>query len=221
VIRFLTFQWRLVALLLLSASWLGAFPVWRQWISADPLNTSISLAPAGKVETEIQVRVPETYSLHFLFERNGVSFDELKTSIGAMGICKIGYPCPKGVPVSVRWSIAPEGGNTALLGGDAETQDSSGWSQAHVYRQIATVSVPPGRYAFTAEVLRPVPELARLRVHIAMQLQPKSTTTWQLGLAWWGAIAQYVVALPLAVGSAAVLLWRAGQSHHSSRRARG
>lgn len=178
----------------------------------------VSLATAGKVQAEVQVRVPETYSLHFLFERDGVPFEELKNSVGAMGVCKIGETCSKGVPVLIRWSITPEGSSEPVLGGDVESQDSSGWSQAHVYRSIAKVRVPPGRYLFKAEILRPVPELAKLRTAVAMELQPKSTSTWQLGLVWWGAIAQYVIVLPLAICAAVALLWRAGLALRSSGR---
>jgi hypothetical protein len=213
---FLRRHWLLLAVLLLSSFWLAAFPIWSQWITVAPLRIPVSLAIPGRVQAEIQVRVPETYSLHFLFERDGVPFEELRTSIGAMGLCNDGEACSKGVPVPIRWSITPEGGDKPVLGGDVESQDSSGWSQAHVYRSIAKVRVPPGRYLFKAEILRPIPELAKLQTTIAMELQPKSTSTWQLGLVWWGAIAQYIIALPLAVCTALALLWRAGLTLRSS-----
>jgi len=206
---FLRRHWLQFAILLISSFWLAVFPIWRNWITVDPLNTPVSLAIAGKVHAEVQVRVPETYSLHFRFERDGVLFEELKKSVGAMGVCKLGEPCSKGISVPVRWSITPEGSDKPLLGGEVETRDSSGWSQAHVYRSIAKVHVPTGKYTFEAEILRPVPELAKLRTTIAMQLQPKSTTTWQLGLVWWGAIARYIIALPLAIYAAIILLRRA------------
>jgi len=215
---FLRRHWPLPAALFLSLFWLVAFPLWSQWITVDPLKVPVSLATAGKMQVEVQVRVPEAYSLQFLFERDGVSFDELKNSIGAMGLCKVGETCSKGVAVPIRWSITPEGSNKPLLSGDVESLNSSGWSQAHVYRSIAEVRVPPGRYVFQAEISRPVPELANLRTTLAMELQPKSTSTWQLGLVWWGAIAQYVIALPLALCTAAVLLWRAGLTLRSSGR---
>lgn len=212
-------NWPYAAVLLLSSFWLIIFPIWSQWITVDPLNMPVSVATANKVQAEIQIRVPEMYSLHFLFEREGVPFEELKNSIGAMGVCKIGEACSKGVLVPIRWTITPEGDSKPLLGGNVESLDSSGWSQAHVYRSIAQVRVPPGRYLFNAEVLRAVPELAKFRVNIAMALQPKSTSTWQLGLVWWGAIAQYIIALPIAVCAAVVLLWRTRLTLRSNGRA--
>ena len=201
--------WFHLAAMLVSSAWLIAFPLWSQWITADPLNLPLPLSTASKVQTEIEVRMQETYSLHFLFSRNGIPFEELKSSIGAMGVCHAGEECSKGIPVPIRWSIKPIGADKPLLQGEVISQDSSGWSQAHVYRSIATVRLPPGRYLFTARLLRPVPELARIDAAIAMELQPKSSSTWQLGLVWWGAVVQYVVALPVAVYAAIVLLWRA------------
>ena len=172
----------------------------------------MSFATASKVQTGIEVRVQETYSLHFLFSRDAVPFEELKSLIGAMGVCQTGEVCSKGVPVPIRWSITPVGSGKPIVEGNVVSQDSSAWSQAHVYRSIAKVRVPPGQYLFSAEVLQPAPELAKLSTAIAMGLQPKSDSTWQLGLVWWGGVAQYIIALPIAIYAAIVLLWRAGSS---------
>lgn len=209
-------QWRLIALLVLSATWIVAFPVWRQWVTSSPLNpTQISLSPPRAVEETIGVDLPESYSLHLMFERNGVAFEQLKSSIGAMGVCKIGEQCSKGIPVPVRWSLKNTKTGSIAASGVAESQDSTGWSAAHVYRRLGTVKVPPGRYFFSAEVLRPIPELAYLKTYIAIQLQSKRTTTWQMGLVWWGAVGQYLLAWPAAAYSLVLLLWRAGLTMRS------
>jgi hypothetical protein len=158
--RFCIQQWRLLALLMLSALWIAAFPIWSQWVSSNPLNpTTISLSPPGAVEGTIDVMLPENYSLHLMFERNGIGFEELKSSIGAMGVCKIGEQCSKGIPVPIRWSLKNAETGAIATSGVVESRDSSGWSAAYVHRRLGTVKVQPSRYAFSAEVLRPVPEL--------------------------------------------------------------
>ena len=208
--KFCIQQWRLIVLLVLSALWIALFPIWRQWVSTNPLNTAISLSPPGAVEAIIDIVLPENYSLYLMFERKGIAFEQLKSSIGAMGVCKIGEQCSKGVLVPIRWSLKNVETGAIATSGEVESKDSSGWSAAHVYRRLGTVKVQPGRYIFTAGVLRPVPELAYLNTQIAIQLQPKATTTWQMGLVWWGSIGQYLLAWPSAAYAAILLLWRAG-----------
>lgn len=206
-----------MALLVLSALWIVAFPIWSQWVSSNPLNpTTISLSPAGAVEETIDVVLPENYSLHLMFERDGIAFEQLKSSIGAMGLCKIGEQCSKGIPVRIRWSLKSIETGEVASSGEVESIDSNGWSAAHVYRYLGIVKVQPGRYAFRAEVLRPVPDLANMRTQIAIQLQPKATTTWRMGLVWWGAIGQYLLAWPLVAYAGVLLLWRAGLTLRSS-----
>jgi hypothetical protein len=209
-------QWRVIAVLVLSIVWIAVFPIWSRWVSTDPLNSAISLLPPGAIEENIDVKLPEGYSLHLMFTRNGIPFERLRSTIGAMGVCKIGEQCPKGVPVPIRWSLKSIETGELASSGEVESIDSSGWSAAHVYRNLGTVKVQPGRYAFRAEVLRPVPELANMRTQIAIQLKPKATTTWQMGLVWWGAIGQYLLAWPLVAYAGVLLVWRAGLTLLSS-----
>jgi hypothetical protein len=187
--------------------------MWIQWITAAPLMTPISLTTVEELQIPMQVRVAETYSLHFLFERDGVAFEELKSSIGDMGLCLQGEACSEGVPVPIRWSITPAGDNKPLLSSEMETKDSNGWSRAHVSRFIADLHLDPGHYIFKANVLRAVPELTKLKTSIAIELQPKHSSSWQLSLVWWGSIAQYIITLPVVVWSAIALLLRKFRSH--------
>lgn len=179
-------------------------------MTESPLNTAIDLAAPVKVEKRIKIVIPENYELNFVFERAGVSFEQLRTSIGSMGACRAGDPCPKGVPVPVRWSVHNVETGTAISSGEVETLDSNGWSVANVYRRIGYVKIPKGEYVFRAEVLRPIPELAYLRTRIALQLEPKGGSTWQIGLVWWGSIATYLLAWPAVIYATILLLWRAG-----------
>ena len=116
----------------------------------------------------------------------------------------------------IRWSLKSIETGEVASSGEVESIDSSGWSAAHVYRKVGTVKVQPGRYAFRAEVLRPVPDLANMRTQIAIQLKPKGRTTWQMGLVWWGAIGQYLLAWPLVAYAGVLLVWRAGLTLLSS-----
>jgi hypothetical protein len=213
---FCAHEWRLIAVLVLSIVWIAVFPMWSRWVSTDPLNIAISLSPPEAIEENIHVKLAESYSLHLMFARNGIPFERLRSTIGAMGLCKIGEQCPKGIPVAVRWSLKSIETGEVASRGEVESIDSSGWSDAHVYRNLGTVKVQPGRYAFRAEVLRPVPDLANMRTHIAIQLKPKRTTTWQMGLVWWGAVGQYLLAWPLVACAGVLLLWRAGLTLRSS-----
>jgi Domain of unknown function (DUF5625) len=193
------------------------FPLWSRWVISDPLNAIISLSPQGTVEKNIHIILPENYSLHLMFERKGIPFEQLKSSIGAMGVCKIGEQCSKGVPVPIRWSIRNIETGAISSSGEVESIDSSGWSADHVYRHLGFIKVQPGNYTFKAEVLRPVPKLAQMRTYIAIQLQPKASTTWQIGLVFWGSIGQYLLAWPIAIYAVIMLLCRASLALQSRK----
>lgn len=209
-------QWRLIVLLVFLALWIGLFPIWSRWIASDPLNAAISLSPAGTVEEVIQIRIPERYSLDLIFNREGIPLQQLKDSIGESGLCEIEKPCSKGVPVPIRWSLKNMATGDIASSGEIESKDAHGWSSAHVYRYVGIVKVQPGKYAFKAEVLHPVPELAHLKVHIAIHLQPKASTSWQIGLVWWGSIGQFL-AWPAGICVLFVLLERAILAMRSNR----
>lgn len=205
--KFLQHQWKLVLSLAVSGLWWIIFPTWVDWVTTYPLDIPISLVSAVQVEADVLVRAPENHNLEFRFDRT-IAFDELSTSIGAMGLCKAVSQCSKGVPVLLRWSLTNQDSSKTYAGGDVETKDSHGWSQAHVYRFISAVRVPAGNYKFKAQVLRPAPELAKLPARIILRVPPKSASTWQFGLVWWGTLAQFIIFLPVAAYAALVLLWR-------------
>ncbi|WP_200384032.1 DUF5625 family protein [Rhodocyclus tenuis] len=208
--RFCVQHWKLIAILAFFVIWITAFPIWSRWVSADPLNTAISLSPPGAIEKKINIPIPENYSFNLIFDRNAIEFEQLKKLVGEMGICTVAEQCSKGIPVPVQWVMKNADTGEITTSGEVESQDSSGWARAHVYRHLGNIRVPPGRYTFTAKVLRPVPELAHITTRIAIQIQPKSATTWQMVLVWWGSICQYLFAWPAAVLATILLLWRAG-----------
>lgn len=211
-------QWRLIALLIAAGLWIVAFPVWSDWVTKSPLDMTISLSPPGPVRERIEIRIPERYMVQLKFERDGIDFKQLKKLIGAMGLCLPNEECSKGVPVPIRWSLKTSETETTISEGLVESIDSNGWSAAHVYRGVGVIQVQPGEYIFEAEVTRPIPELAHIRTHIAIEHQPKTSTTWQMGLVWWGSMGYVFLAWPAAVYAAVVLLWRAGLTYRSRGR---
>lgn len=212
-------QWRLIVLLIVAALCIVVFPIWSDWVTKNPFDAVISLSPPGSLKEDIEIRIPERYMVQLKFERDGIEFEQLKKLIGAMGLCPTKEECSKGVPVPIRWSLKNRQTGATTSSGLAESIDSSGWSRAHVYRRVGTIQVQPGKYIFEVEVTRPVPELVHIRTHIAIELHPKSATTWQIGLVWWGQIISFIVIWPAVIIIALVLLWRAGLTFRSKGRA--
>ena len=216
MLRFCPQQWRAISLLVIAALWIGLFPLWSRWITTAPLNAPINLAPAGHIEQPIRIVIPERYVLNLVFERDGVPFEKLDTLLGGMRLPKIGEKLPPGIPVSIRWSLTTLEIPNVVASGEVESNGSSGWSAAEVDRHLGYIKAPPGEYIFRAEVLRSVAELSEIRTRIAIQLQPKSSSTWQMGLVWWGMIGTYLIAWP-AAAYASFLLLVAGLKLQSAR----
>jgi len=137
-----------------------------------PMSTPINLAPRGTIEQNIHIEGRKHYTVEFQFSRDGVSFEKLKELIGAMHICQIGAPCPRGVEIPVRWSLQNES-SKIVASGEVVTTDSSGWSVAEVSRLIGGFTVDPGRYMFKMEVLKDIPELAFLKTRVTIYHRSK------------------------------------------------
>lgn len=206
MLTFCANQWRALSLLVLAALWIGVFPIWSRWVTASPLDMPISLAPAGQVEQPVTIVIPEHYALTLVFERGSVPFEELDTLLGSMRPPKIGEKLTSGIRVPIRWSLTSSEKGNVIASGEVDSSGSTGWSAAEVDRHLGNVQAPPGAYIFRANVLRPVPELAYIRTRIAIQLRPKSSSTWQIGLVWWGSLGTYIVAWPAAAYAAFLLL---------------
>jgi Domain of unknown function (DUF5625) len=135
---------------------------------AIPLDAPITLAPRGTIEQKIQIESKEKYELALVFARGGIPFEKLRELIGAMGLCKIGEACSKGVVVPIRWSLRHVETGEVAASGEIESFESSGWSAADVYRRIGAFTADRGSYLFRFEVLRDVPELATLRTRVTI-----------------------------------------------------
>lgn len=200
---------KLVALLVMIALWLSLFPIWVRWVTANPLDEAITLAPRGSIKKEIRIVIPENYELNLVFERGNVPFEQLKALLGDWAY-KDGQPIPSGVRVPIKWELEEVPAGTIAASGEVDSFGSIAWSAAEVDRQVGGIRVAPGRYLFTAEILRDVPELAHINTRLSMQLHPKVSSTWQVTLVWWGSIANLFFVWPAAIIAALVLLWRVG-----------
>jgi hypothetical protein len=156
----------------LLGSFLGFFASWAYFgaraTHANPIDSPITLAPKGAIEQTIQIDKKEKYEVALLFTRGGIPIEKLKELIGAMGVCKIGEACSKGVVVPIRWSLRKAEKGYVVASGEIESFESHGWSAADVRRRIGSFTVDRGRYLFSVEVLRDVPELATLRTRVTI-----------------------------------------------------
>ncbi|WP_211464726.1 DUF5625 family protein [Collimonas silvisoli] len=194
-------QWHPIVILVFASLWMLLFPLWADWVTAEPLDTPISFATKNTIHKEIEVRIPETYRLHLLFGRGDVPPEEMEF----IGSTVFSIP---NVPAPLRWSIVNKKTGVTAAGGEVESEDSRGVSGGYVTRTVALVKAPPGRYIFNAEIIRPVPELAKYQVHIQMDFGAKNTDTWQAGFAvWWGQIIWYILAPLLIVYAIGALIY--------------
>lgn len=198
-------RWLLLLLAVLTL-WLSLFSAWAHWITAKPLDEPLALAPAGMIDREIHVVVPEHYTLALRFMRTGHSFEQVNTLLGGIATTTSGIPTP------VKWSLQALPGGKILASGETDAHGMQGWSSTFVERNVGGIRVPTGRYRFKAQVLHDVPELAHFDTRLVMRLQPKSSSTWQLDLVWWGSIANMLLLGPLAIIVLLVLLWHAARA---------
>lgn len=206
---FLRAHWLPLLALAILLVWQGLFPIWSTAITKPPLDVPIALNPKGSVDEAVRILIPEVYELNLVFERAGHEFEELNALLGTWGY-RDGKPIPSGVHVPVRWSLVNSATGAIAAAGEIDSFGSVAWSTSEVDRRLATVSVSPGNYKFSAQVLRDVSELAQFKCRLAMQLRPKASSTWQITLVWWGSLANFLLVWPTIAVLSLLLLWRAG-----------
>lgn len=205
---FLRAQWFPLLALAILLLWQGLFPLWSKAITRPPLDVPIVLNPKGSVDAAVRILVPEVYELNLVFERAGHEHEKLRALLGESSY-RDGKPIPSGVQVPVRWSLANSSTGTTAASGEIESFGLIAWSAAEVDRSLAVVSVPPGNYKFSAQVLRDVPELAQIKSRLTMQLRPKASSTWQITLVWLSSLASFLLVWPTIAAISLLLLWRA------------
>jgi hypothetical protein len=192
--------WKSLLIVIFAAVWIFGFNNWSEWVTEKPLDMPITLTQASKIEKIIEIRMQEKYEICFIFERYGQPVEKMRTLIGAMGVCVKG-PCPKGIPVPVKWSLSELNSEKELLVSQVNTIDSNGWGSDEVDRHIDYLHVKPGRYLFKLEVIQSVPELESIKSRLTIKIRPKDTVSWQSGLVWWGMIFTFLVAWPVLIFS--------------------
>lgn len=187
-------------ILIVAILWMIFFPLWRDWVTATPLNVPISFAKKIEIRKEVIIRAEENYDLNLVFDRRGVSFEEIKRLVGNSSFCIPNeLPCSKGVPVVIRWNFVDQNTSAVIASGDRETHDSNGWSAEDVDRIIAQVNLPRGKYLFSAETFAPVPDLAALHTSLTLGVRLKDITSSTFTFALvWGQIIWYLLA-PLVI----------------------
>lgn len=210
-----------IAILVISALWLVFFPIWSDWVTANPLDEEIALNPRGTISKVVRVVIPEYYELNFVFEYPSDQqyvHDQLKELVGDWTY-RDGKPVPSGVRVPIRWALKDVTNGSVVSSGEVESFGSISYSATEVDRQIGHIHVAPGRYLFTAEILRDVPEFSLIKTRISMELHSKASSTWQISLVWWGTIASVFIIWPAAGMVALVLTWEGFSSFRARKRA--
>ena len=210
---FLRKQRRLLLVLALLATWLALFSVWSRWVTAEPLDEPIALAPAGMIDREIHIVVPEHYTIVMRFMRAGRSSEQWRTLRDGIA------STTAGILVPVRWSLTSVSNGRAVASGEIDAIGAYRWSSSDIDREIGGIRVPSGRYRFKAQVLRDVPEFAHIDTRLAMTGTPKASSTWQISLVWWGSIVNMMLVGPLMVILLLVLLWHAARACCTAKKA--
>lgn len=190
-------NWKFLLIIFIAFTWMIIFPMWSERVTKDPLDVPISLNPAGKIEHNIEIPVPEKYEIRLVFERTDLSVERLRTLIGGH-MCPRNGPCFKGIPVPIKWSLSEGEFGNDVAGGEIISQGITNWHKYEVDRHVGFIKVKPGRYVFRAAVLQGVPELESIRSSLV--IHAPGYTTWQFVLVIYGKVAIIICGLFLIFG---------------------
>jgi len=202
---FLRAHWGLVALLVLLLLWAIGAPLAADKLLDPPVDQPLGLSPGGRVRETFRIFIEQRYELHLDFDRAGDESDELLTLIGGAGY-RGTQPIQPGVHIPLRWSLREAGSGAPIAGADADTLGAMGWSMARVERDVAEFRLSPGAYSFEAEVLRDVPELAKLKCHLVVSLHHEVMKGYGITVGTVLLVPAYFVVGPAAVATAVILL---------------
>jgi hypothetical protein len=183
----------------------GVFWLWSDWITQPPLRESVNLSSTSIKTYQVDLRVPQTHRLELEFLRSGRTQEDMLRLVGHMGLCEAGTACGKGEFVTVEWKLRSADGTKMIESHRTVTSDASGFSSAEVFRNVAELRAPPGRYLLNVRFVEPGKELASIETRLALVILPKDTQSWQMGAVWWGTFLLPFAALPIAVATG--LLW--------------
>lgn len=183
----------------------GAFWLWSAWITQPPLRESVDLSSTSFKTYQVNFRVPQAHRLELEFSRAGRTHEDMLRLVGHMGLCEAGTECGKGEPITVEWELRNADGTKIIANHRSVTSDASGFSSAEVFRKVAEIYAPPGRYLLKVRFVEPPKELALVKTSLALAILPKDTQSWQMGAVWWGTLLLPFATLPIVIATG--LLW--------------
>lgn len=172
------------------------------YYSKKPLETPISLNPAGKITEQIEIRMPEIYELDLSFSRENHDFKKLDELIGGGPLSK----SKTGVIIPIKWSLTANESKKIIFQKEVQTHGAHGWTKEEIYRSIDNISIFPGTYTLIVEILHPIPEFQGVNTKIEISHMPKNSTTWHTGYMWWGTLFNYLIS-PLLIISLLIRLF--------------
>ncbi len=172
------------------------------YYSKKPLETQISLNPAGKITEQIEIRMPEIYEFDLSFSRKTHEIMELNELVGGSLANN-----KTGVVIPLKWSLTSNESKKVIFQRDVQTYGAHLWTKERIYRTIDSITIYPGDYILTIEILKPIPELQDINAKIEISYDPKNSTTWHTDYMWWGTIFNYLIS-PILIISLLIRLFK-------------
>lgn len=193
---FIRYRWltgALVAVVVLAA----AFGIWSRWITAEPLNASLTLSPPGRVLTDVSIRLPCPHMLGTHLSSGTRTRDEMRRLAGQ-------YGTTEGIDIPLQWSFLDATGQV-VASGKAENVGSHA-SDATGFSRSASEWLPlsPRTYRLNAAITRELAGLEDISARMYLRCHPKVSTGWQTDLLFFGSFV-WLLAWPLAAGLALLL----------------
>lgn len=205
---FIRYRWLTVALLVVVA-FAVVFGIWSRWITADPLDASLSLSPPGRVETDVFVRLSCPHRLRLHLSSKTRAREDMRRLVGQYGTAE-------GIDIPLQWSFRDMAGQPVAWG-KAENIGGDGFDAEGFYRAVSTsLPLPPGKYRLSAALTEEMVEFQDVSAQISFRCHPKASAGWQTDLLFFGSFA-WLLAWPI---MAILALWLAALALRDRGRAR-
>lgn len=186
--------------------------VWIDSVLSTPLSKPISLRESGSFSRDFWLPIQERYDLLLEFKRGEEPFEHLQQLIGES-------PDSGGTVVPLKWSIVDTSSGLVAAHAEVASRGAYGWSTDAVSRHLGNIELPAGNYTLNIQVLQAAPDLALLYPKIVLEVNPKFTTSWQMGLMFWVSMLVLPIGAFVLLIIALQLLWTAGRhlTSHSTQ----
>lgn len=168
--------------------------------SQDIINSSISFSPTEKNERDINISSTKRYYLVLLLSGERSKLKE--PYVDASGTS---------VPVSLKVYSLPD--NKLVTEREIITNNTNGWINDWVERDISTLSFPPGDYKIILQIKEDIPSFKIFQMSLRMGLRGGfNSSTWQLTSIIWAGFLE-----PLVWSIAVILFFIVAYKRASSR----